>query len=498
MSNKYKIIIIVAGAIIIVVGFVCYNFRSQFYGTSQEFTVTLGENGFEPETLIISKGDTVIFRTTRDKTFWPASDLHPTHGIYSEFDPREPIDSRESWSFRFTKKGTWKYHDHLFSAYRGIIVVETEAKKAMSYSMADCNGLENKTKCWEDIIEETLDKKGLNSAFELLADLYGSYPKFASDCHSFAHKIGIAAYEKFAKSQDIELTSKTYYCGYGFYHGFMETLLQREGKADKAQEFCAYAGRKLSDQTSDAEGACYHGIGHGAVDGGDPGSWGDPQKMIAPGLNICEQVSKNKDHLYRCANGAFNAIEILSMDPKYSLKMIIEDPFWLCPLQPNIYKDGCYTNMIPSLLRLTNYDFEKSARIVEKIPATGDNEAIELVEHTVRGMVTLSLFYEYIGRNLKEPNYNANKGVAICRSLLPDLRLPCVEGLAGGHMKLGKPEQEYIQGLSFCGSEILKNDERDVCYKYVLVRLGIWYSSDKARNICQEVPEKYREFCAIK
>jgi plastocyanin len=55
--------------------------------------ITLTELGFVPAEITINKGDTVLFKTTQTADFWPASDLHPTHGIYSEFDPQNPVDS---------------------------------------------------------------------------------------------------------------------------------------------------------------------------------------------------------------------------------------------------------------------------------------------------------------------------------------------------------------------------------------------------------------------
>ncbi len=88
-----------------------------------EVTVTLTEAGFEPEPLTVAQGTTVTFKTTRSDAFWPASDLHPTHDIYPEFDPKEPTDSTKTWSFTFDRVGTWKYHDHLFPYYRGTITV---------------------------------------------------------------------------------------------------------------------------------------------------------------------------------------------------------------------------------------------------------------------------------------------------------------------------------------------------------------------------------------
>lgn len=86
-------------------------------------TIRMTEDGFSPEEISVSKGDTVVWVNEGTDYRWPASDLHPTHGIYSEFDPREPINSGESWSFTFDKVGNWKYHDHLRSNLKGLVVV---------------------------------------------------------------------------------------------------------------------------------------------------------------------------------------------------------------------------------------------------------------------------------------------------------------------------------------------------------------------------------------
>ena len=86
-------------------------------------TVTLGDAGFAPKTLTIHEGDTVEFRSTLKRDFWPASDLHPTHELYKEFDPQQPVKQGSTWAFTFTKIGKWPYHDHLFPYFRGIITV---------------------------------------------------------------------------------------------------------------------------------------------------------------------------------------------------------------------------------------------------------------------------------------------------------------------------------------------------------------------------------------
>ncbi len=86
-------------------------------------TVDFTRNGFVPERVTIRQGQIVRFTTTAGKPFWPASDIHPTHQIYPEFDPKRPIPFQESWSFRFDKIGAWRFHNHLDASFTGTIVV---------------------------------------------------------------------------------------------------------------------------------------------------------------------------------------------------------------------------------------------------------------------------------------------------------------------------------------------------------------------------------------
>lgn len=88
-----------------------------------QVSVVLGEKGFDPQEVTLQKGATITFSTTRNKPFWPASNLHPSHTIYSEFDPMRPLQPSETWQFTFDRVGDWAYHDHLRSYYVGIVHV---------------------------------------------------------------------------------------------------------------------------------------------------------------------------------------------------------------------------------------------------------------------------------------------------------------------------------------------------------------------------------------
>lgn len=86
--------------------------------------VKITDDGFEPSTLTVSAGDTVEFDNDSSDDSWPASDVHPTHELYPGFDAGKPLLSGESYSFTFTKTGSWGYHNHLEPDVQGTIVVE--------------------------------------------------------------------------------------------------------------------------------------------------------------------------------------------------------------------------------------------------------------------------------------------------------------------------------------------------------------------------------------
>jgi hypothetical protein len=107
----------------------------------------------------------------------------------------------------------------------------------------------------------------------------------------------------------------------------------------------------------------------------------------------------------------------------------------------------------------------------------------------------MGLFHEHMNINAGSAD-KGPRGVAACRALKERSRLPCIEGLAGGLMKYGKPGEEYIEGLSFCKLELLTEEEQEACFKHILLRLTFWNSPEKSRQLCATVEEKFRKYCS--
>lgn len=92
--------------------------------TTATATVTTTSSGFSPATVTVNAGDTVTFVNNGTGTNWPASDPHPTHTGLPGFDALRGLKTGQSYSYTFTKIGTFGYHDHLNSSLTGTVVVQ--------------------------------------------------------------------------------------------------------------------------------------------------------------------------------------------------------------------------------------------------------------------------------------------------------------------------------------------------------------------------------------
>lgn len=371
----------------------------------------------------------------------------------------------------------------LSTVQKGETSSDKNIKAYIKQALAKCKKKVSEDKnCWEYLIDETMDKKGLDVTLELIAAVYQSEPNFSQTCHALVHKVGEKAYELFDQKKDFKLSPKTAFCAYGFYHGFMETLTIKTKDLGRASAFCDYVDQQLASLTSDAKLQCYHGIGHGVAGVHDPKVRGSEQAILDPTLSICEQVSTTDDQLYRCSSGVFNAIAIFYASGEYDLPLNKNDPLKLCRAQPEKFKEPCYGNMNTVLAWIGGNDLKASARFVEDIGE--DKQAVSAIRYLVA---------------LLSPNKQDQKDqlVSECRSFQKRLHTPCIQGIVHGLLEHGKPAEEFVAALSFCRLKILSKEEKDTCFKYALPYLNSIYAKEKVKDICVSVEEEYRQFCRV-
>ncbi len=98
--------------------------KGETVSTGKGVQVVYTSNGFTPQTVTIKKGDTVTFENKTGKSASVASNNHPTHLLYPEFDQYKTDQrGKDEFKFTFTKVGTWGYHDHLNAGMGGTVVV---------------------------------------------------------------------------------------------------------------------------------------------------------------------------------------------------------------------------------------------------------------------------------------------------------------------------------------------------------------------------------------
>ena len=95
---------------------------------SSQVAVTFTTKGFNPISVTVSKGDTVVFNNKSNNSFWPISnDTNQSNLpslLYPGFDARQPILPGQAYSFTFDKVGTWGYHNQLKQTQTGTVIVK--------------------------------------------------------------------------------------------------------------------------------------------------------------------------------------------------------------------------------------------------------------------------------------------------------------------------------------------------------------------------------------
>lgn len=364
-----------------------------------------------------------------------------------------------------------------------VLIVATKYldSKNITYS---CDSLKDKSQydCWRISLLDTLNRKNLSSAFDLLAHYYDTENGFSAECHGFTHELGQASYSIYKKTGKIDLTPKTSYCGYGFYHGFMEFLLQQEGSISNAEKFCNYADTQLSLYNQKTNIACYHGIGHGAVDGSGKIKWNSPEEFISSALKICKTISDSDKHIYECGTGVFNSLAIVMNSGNFDLNFN-GNPYDICAKQEVIFQRSCYEQMNSRVATLAQGDLSKGVKFILNIK--DKQNAKYAIDQLAPAIISARVGH----------NNSYDYEVKVCKTLSDYLRKPCIEGLSGGILEFGEPGLEYKEAINLCQSNLLDKTDKKYCYDYVIASIKMLYPKEKSVSICSTIDPEYNTSC---
>lgn len=446
-----------------------------------EVVIVLGKSGFSPRTAYISRGTRVTFKTSEGAPFWPASAVHPSHGVYPEFDPRRPLAADESWSFVFYKDGHWDFHDHLDATKTGVVIVIPPGEKASAKwdVLPPCDEADDagRQSCWENHIVDAFAARGLDGAFDELKHLQESDQAFAGYCHNFAHEIGLLAYG--AYGDDPPLSLRTGYCNDGFFHGYLEAFLTKHQDPQDARAFCDRVGRFFGGSFPSAILQCNHGIGHGTAEyvlNTRADLWNDLPKAVEIAVAACEETNADTVDRFRCASGAYDVFsDWMRLQPQYGEYWSLNHPFELCRSATDAWaQEACAREMAKlAILRTLDFDVARALPIVE-----------ERGRQYLHGKYLPQMLEGVVGLGAGRNGETDDAAIAKCHALSASMRESCIVGTAQGLFLKGVPDSEIPRVARFCLSPRMTKREQSACAAGLLTYVGNSYEALKVRDAC--------------
>lgn len=506
---------------------------AQQTSNSSEKIIHMGADGYRPKDVEMKKGQTITFENTDTRDRWPASNIHPTHGIYPEFDPKKPIGANQNWQFKFDKVGTWHYHDHLYPQLTGQITVidsqNSQAKNPGLLSLAwqkivgiknslaealssikifnkDQKGKEQKPqevkpipnvskidieslfknlnftcerqdyRCVVHTLKNITEANGPQAAFSVLDNLLAEEKVSRSvDNHQLAHEIGRQTAKTYGyNGQSFLLCPMSAYNG-GCQHGFFENALGKSQNSKEAIELVC--GSLDNSYSSKFRFYCYHGVGHGVM----MAQAYDLEKS----LDICNSIGTNGQN--GCWQGVFmeNVNSIMKGQAKEGV-FSRTDPLAPCSKVEEKYRHECFINHAGFLAGFFKMDLSLASKSCLSAPPNNINACLQSL-----GLMVTNPSWQ---KNLA-PLSPANDQTAwqLCLKFPKNHINECVVGAIDNIMNFN--ELNVTKAQSFCN--LIAQNFKEQCYRRVGSSLKSQSLDEEVvRNLCRQIEiQNFQNIC---
>lgn len=345
---------------------------------STSTTVVMTAEGFSPRQVTLDVSSTIIFLNEDTVAHWPASNGHPRHDIYPEFDPTQEIAPGDFWAFKPSKPGTWHYHDHLNPHRQGTIIVTSEEDTSSPTTLPSPEVIKKPgffstikhafivrwqvltsiakqlrkspepsplppaaffqlpEKAQYDELERMVNVTGSPLAWQYVKDVFSSTSNSSvnSKAHDAAHFIGSLIYEK-EGLPGLSICDTTF--AFGCYHGFTEGAFTNNlDLLVPVANACEKVGPVLSGPWS----SCIHGIGHGIA------SYHNATDLF-PALTTCDTLNEGDTF---CHDGVFMEFSNSAPNSFYNRT----NPLHPCDSVPEKYQLACGRNIIAAASKRFN------------------------------------------------------------------------------------------------------------------------------------------------
>lgn len=467
----------------------------------EDSTIEITWSGFMPNQISVHARDTITFINKDTAAHWPASDIHPSHGIYPSFDPKKAIAPGSTWRFPFDRTGTWRFHDHLAPEFTGVVqvignqevtpslsqmtisfmqqvhtltrAVGIQSKKLYYYlfpkkltqTLSEVNMQtqaknENETRDWLEILggERVMD--------ELIHDSGGGS---IVDCHQEAHHIGRIAFDLYGA---YVFQAGNFSCHSGYYHGAMESFLKKQGTDNLAKNI-----DMLCNQFPTRFGLfeCLHGVGHGVL--------AYLSYDVPKALEACRELSSDYAKT-SCFGGVFMENIVTAQGrgagSSHDTKWVNDDPHFPCNGVDGSFdvQYQCYLMQTSRMLDISHYDFTFVKDQCLKAP------------QDMMSVCFKSMGRDIAGQTLRDPKKIIEK-CAIVPSIYHAI---CIEGALNVIMDFwGENLTDQPQALC----SLLPDDDARTCFENFGIRLKDIFGSngDAIKNRCSKTTSAHEQTC---
>jgi hypothetical protein len=294
--------------------------------------------------------------------------------MYSKRPRRDPVGGRERIRAGFDKWWLLPFCILAASALTALSIIVFRPSfidhsggaaflQARSDTATDCSGLlafGNGYSCYQKRYQDLVYDSGVEAAFAALKD-ESSKERFVKDnCHQLTHVIGRAAANLYADEVASTYSRGDDFCGSGYYHGAMETIVANigaENVLDEADGICADVREQQNRSLNHRN--CAHGLGHGFM--------GLYQNELFEALQACDPLPEEWEREH-CSGGVFMQNMMDEDNPSNPSKYLKADrPFYPCTEVKSEYKPQCYSRHTAYALKVQGNDFAEVFDLCGKV-----------------------------------------------------------------------------------------------------------------------------------
>ena len=211
-----------------------------------------------------------------------------------------------------------------------------------------CAGEADVFTCYEKHYQALVKAKGIPAAFADLKARYAKDTYTRAQCHPLTHVIGREAALKF-KTPSAAYAVGDGYCWSGYYHGVLETFIDRIGIKNLPTEMDHVCdGVAGKERYSFDYYNCVHGLGHGVM--------AITETELFESLDYCDTLTGRWEQ-ESCASGAYMENVIVDNINHFTKYLDPKRPLYPCTESPEKYKNTCYLMQTSYILKVNGGDF---------------------------------------------------------------------------------------------------------------------------------------------